>query len=153
MERILIAVDDSKGSIRAAETLIDLFSSTKPVVTLIYVQKVLGQSLVGEGMVMGPEMDTLREALQGTEYQEALDVRADKIMAHYQKKLEKAGITDIQSIVKVGHPAEEILSTAKDTEAELIVIGSRGKRIHDYLLGSVSREVANGSSIPVLLTK
>ncbi|MCK4587348.1 MAG: universal stress protein, partial [Gammaproteobacteria bacterium] len=34
-----------------------------------------------------------------------------------------------------------------------IVIGSRGKRTHDFLLGSVSREVANGSSIPVLLTK
>ena len=102
---------------------------------------------------MGPEMDTLREALQGTEYKEALDVRADKIMAHYQKKLEEAGITDTTCIVKVGHPAEEILSTAKEIEAELIVIGSRGKRIHDFLLGSVSREVANGSSIPVLLTK
>ncbi len=153
MKKILIAVDDSKGAIRAADTLIEMFSTTQPVVTLIYVQKVLGQSLVGEGMVMGPEMDTLREALQGTEYKEALDVRADKIMAHYKKKLEEAGITDIKCIVKVGHPAEEILSTAKETEAELIVIGSRGKRIHDFLLGSVSREVANGSSIPVLLSK
>ena len=153
MKKILIAVDDSKGAIRAADTLIEMFSTTQPVVTLIYVQKVLGQSLVGEGMVMGPEMDTLREALQGTEYKEALDVRADKIMVHYHKILEKAGISDINCMVKVGHPAEEILSGAKESEAELIVIGSRGKRIHDFLLGSVSREVANGSSIPVLLSK
>ena len=153
MKRVLIAVDDSKGSIRAAETLIDLLSTTNLVVTLLYVQKVLGQSLVGEGMIMGPEMDTLREALQGTEYKEALDVRADKIIVHYHKMLKKAGITDINCMVKVGHPAEEILSGAKESEAELIVIGSRGKRIHDFLLGSVSREVANGSSIPVLLSK
>ena len=153
MKKILIAVDDSKGSIRATEILIEMFSTNNPVVTLIYVQKVLGQSLVGEGMVMGPEMDTLREALQGTEYKEALDIRADKIMVHYHKMLKKAGITDIHCMVKVGHPAEEILSGAKESEAELIVIGSRGKRTHDFLLGSVSREVANGSSIPVLLTK
>ena len=153
MKRILIAVDDSKGSIRAADTLIDMFSTTKPFVTLVNVQKVLGPSLVGEGMAMGPEMDTLREALQGTEYQEALDERANKIMAFYNDKFQKAGITNISSIVKEGHPAEEILNSAKEVDAELIVLGSRGKRSHDFLLGSVSREVANGSSIPVLLTK
>ena len=45
MKRILIAVDDCKGSIRAADTLIDMFSTTKPVVTLIYVQKALGHHL------------------------------------------------------------------------------------------------------------
>lgn len=153
MKNVVLAVDDSKGSDRAAETLIDLFSATKPVVTLVYVQKVLGQSLVGEGMVMGPEMDTLREALQGTEYQEALDARADKIMDHFHGKLEKAGFPDIKRIVKEGHPAEEVITSADEAEAELIVVGSRGKRSHDYLIGSVSREIANSSSIPVLLMK
>ena len=136
-----------------ADTLIDIFSTTKPVVTLVNVQKVLGPSLVGEGMAMGPEMDTLREALQGTEYQEALDERANKIMAFYDDKFQKAGITNTSCIVKEGHPAEEILTSAKEADAKLIVLGSRGKRSHDFLLGSVSREVANGSSIPVLLTK
>jgi nucleotide-binding universal stress UspA family protein len=153
MKRLLLAVDDSKGSVRAAETLIDLFSEAKPVVTLVHVQKVLGQSLVGEGMASGPEMETLREALQGTEHQEALDARANKIMAFYQDKLDKAGISEIKNVVKEGHPAEEILNSAKETQADLIIIGSRGKRTHDFLIGSVSREIANGSGIPVLLTK
>ena len=153
MKKVFLAVDDTKGSVRAVETLIDLFVATKPVVTLVHVQKVLGQSLVGEGMAMGPEMETLREALQGTEYQAVLDARADKIMAFYQDKLEKAGIPDINRIIKEGHPAEEIIASAKEAGAELIVVGSRGKRSHDFLIGSVSREVANGSSIPVLLAK
>ena len=153
MKKILIAVDGTRGSTRAAETLIDFFSTAQPEVTLVYVQKVLGQSLVGEGMVMGPEMDTLREALQGTEHQEALDARAGKIMDFYHDKLQKAGISGINRVIKEGHPAEEILASAKEAETDLIILGSRGKRAHDFLLGSVSREVANGSSIPVLLTK
>jgi len=153
MKKVLLAVDNSNGSVIAADTLINLFSGSNPEVTLTYVQKVLGESLVGEGLIMGPEMDTLREALQGTEYQEALDERAEKIMAFYQDKLGKAGISNIHCIVKEGHPAEEILTSAKETEAELIILGSRGKRTHDFLIGSVSREVANGSSISVLLAK
>ena len=153
MKKLLLAVDDSRGSVRAAETLIDLFSEGKPEVTLVHVQKVLGQSLVGEGLASGPEMETLREALQGTEHQEALDTRSDKIMAFYQDKLEKAGISGSKSVVKEGHPAEEILNSAKEAQADLIIVGSRGKRTHDFLIGSVSREIANGSSIPVLLTK
>jgi nucleotide-binding universal stress UspA family protein len=85
MKRILIAVDGTRGSTRAAETLIDFFSTAQPVVTLVYVQKVLGQSLVGEGMLMGPEMDTLREALQGTEYQVPIKLWIF-IMTSYRKQ-------------------------------------------------------------------
>ena len=153
MKRVLLAVDDSKGSVRAADTLIDFFSKAKPEVTLVHVQKVLGDSLVGEGMAMGPEMETLREALQGTEHQEALDTRAEKIMAYYLDMFDKAGISEIKRVVRTGHPAEEILESAKEAKADLIILGSRGKRTHDFLIGSVSREVANSSSIPVLLTK
>lgn len=153
MKRILLAVDNCKGSERAAETLIDLFSNVKPSVTLVHVEKMLGQSIVGEGLTSGPELDELRESLQGTEYQEEIDAQANKILDYYQNKLEQAGISDVSRIVKEGHPAEEILACATGEKAELIVLGSRGKRTHDYLIGSVSREVANGANVPVLLTK
>ena len=103
--------------------------------------------------MLGPEMDTLREALQGTEHQEALDARAEKIVHFFQEKLTKSGISNVRSIIKEGQPAEKILDCAKDEDASLIILGSRGKRSHDFLIGSVSREVVNGSSISVLLTK
>ena len=67
--------------------------------------------------------------------------------------LNDAGITAIKSVVKEGRPTDEILATAKEEAAELIVIGSRGERRHDFLIGSVSREVANTSPISVLLTR
>lgn len=153
MKRVVLAVDSCKGTEVAANTLIDLLSKSNPSVTLVHVQKILGQSIVGEGLTDGPELEELRESLQGTEYKELMDAQANKILSHYQDKLAKAGISDVKSIVKEGHPAEGILECAKGENAELIVLGSRGKRTHDYLIGSVSREVANGASVPVLLTK
>ncbi|WP_455198576.1 universal stress protein [Kaarinaea lacus] len=153
MKKVVLAVDNCKGSEIAANTLIDLLSAGKPSVTLVHVQKILGQSIVGEGLTSGPELEMLKESIEGTEYNEALNAQAEKIVSHYKEKLEKAGITDVNSVIKKGHPAEEILDCAQEENAELIVLGSRGRRTHDYLIGSVSREVANGSTVPVLLTK
>ncbi|GMR21183.1 MAG: universal stress protein [Gammaproteobacteria bacterium] len=154
MKKVLLAVDDTKGAVRAAETLIKFYSGVRPVhVVLVYVEKFLGRSLVGEALGSGPEMDEIKMALKDTDYQQMLDKKAEKILACYTKMLNDAGITAIKPVVKEGHPADEILATAMEEATELIVLGSRGDRRHDFLIGSVSREVANASPIPVLLAR
>jgi len=154
MKKVLLAVDDTKGAVRATEILIKFYSAVKPEqVVLVYVEKMLGRSLVGEALGTGPEMDEMRAALKDTDYQQMLDKKAEKIIAYYTKMLNDAGITAIKSVVKEGRPTDEILATAKEEAAELIVIGSRGERRHDFLIGSVSREVANTSPISVLLAR
>ncbi len=154
MKKVLLAVDDTKGSVRATETLIKFYSAVKPEhVVLVYVEKMLGRSLVGEALGFGPEMDEIRMALKDTDYQLMLDKKAEKIIAYYTKMLNDAGITAVKPVVKEGRPADEILATAKEEAAELVVLGSRGDRQHDFLIGSVSREVANMSSISVLLVR
>ena len=117
-----------------------------------FVEKFEGKSLIDE-MLGDAEMSTLEEVLKGTEYQEALDEKAQKILNYYKKALENKGVTGIKTIIRKGHPAEEILKTAKKENVDMIVIGSRGKRISHRFMGSVSREVANNSEIPVLLVK
>ena len=67
--------------------------------------------------------------------------------------LEAQGIKGIKTVVREGHPAEEILGAAKELGAEMIIIGSRGKRVHTLLMGSVSREIANRSEVPVLIAR
>ena len=57
----------------------------------------------------------------------ATDRRAQTIIDFYRKALEENGVTDIRAVAKVGHPAEEILNTAKEEGVEMIIIGSRGK--------------------------
>jgi len=37
--------------------------------------------------------------------------------------------------------------------AKMVVVGSRGKRLHNLWMGSISREVANDAEVAVLITK
>jgi len=153
MKRLLIAVDDTKGSKEAFKFSTDFCKCMLPEkIVLLYVERFEGRSLMTE-MLPESELDTLKEVLQGTEYKEALDKRADEILDFYRNTLGDNGVTNVKTVKKIGNAAEEILKTAKEEDAEMIVIGSRGKRVGHLLMGSVSREVANSSDIPVLVVK
>ncbi len=154
MKRILIAVDDTKGSKNAFSMCGNVCACIRPeTVMLVYVEKLEGRSLMDEVLLSVSEMNTLKEALEGTEYQEALDKKAQKILDYYKKALQEKGLTGIETIVRKGHPAEEILATAKEKSADMIIIGARGKRTTHLFMGSVSREVANSAEVPVLVVK
>lgn len=153
MDNVLIAVDDSKGSETAVSAFIDIFKSNRPSrILLLYVQKIEGRSLMDE-MLGDPEVSTLKEMLKNTEYQTLLDKHAEKVIGHHSQTLADNGFDGVTAIVREGHPADEILATSKSESAGMIVIGSRGRRMHTLLMGSVSREVSNRSDIPVLLAK
>lgn len=153
MKKVLIAVDDSKSSLTVIEKYSELFSGNHPEkVLLLYVEKIEGRSLMDE--MLGPaEMETLKEELKGTSYQQRLDEKAGKVIAFFQKALEKAGAPNIETVIREGHPSEEILQVAEEKGANLIIIGSKGRRAHSLLMGSVSREVANRASTSVLLAR
>ncbi|MGE5799750.1 MAG: universal stress protein [Syntrophaceae bacterium] len=151
--KIVVAVDDTKGTKNAFATSSKVCSCIRPLeVVLVYVEKFEGRSLIDE-MLGEAEMTTLEDVLQGTEYQQALDKKAQTILGYYKKALEDKGIPGVRTVVRKGHPAEEILAAAKEEGADMIVIGSRGKRTSHLFMGSVSREVANHAEIPVLLVK
>ncbi len=78
----------------------------------------------------------------------------DKIIRnHYQKTQEDKGLTGVKSIIRKGHPAEEILKTAREEKMDMIIVGARGKITTHLFMGSVSREVADNADIPVLIVK
>ncbi len=153
MKRILIAVDDTKGTKAAFNMFANICSCMRPEsIALCYVEKFEGRSLLTE-MLGEAEMSTLKQVLEGTEYQAALDKKASAVLAFYKKQLEDKGLNGVKAIIRKGHPAEEILSAAKEEKADMIIIGSRGKRTSTLFMGSVSREVANHADIPVLIVK
>lgn len=153
MEKILIAVDDTKGTKKTFSFCADMCACMKPEnVALVYVEKFEGRSLIDE-MLGDAEMSTLEDVLKGTEYQQALDEKAEKITGYYKNILEKKGLKSVKTVIRKGHPAEEILKTAAKEKADMIILGARGKRASHLFMGSVSREVANNSDIPVLLVK
>ena len=58
----------------------------------------------------------------------------------------------IQTLVKEGEFSETILKAAKETHADLLVMGSHSKRwLENILLGSVTQKVLNHSTIPLLI--
>ena len=154
MKKMLIAVDESKGSVKAVENLLETFPPPYPEETvLVYVEKIEGKSLIDE-MLGDAEMSTLKESIQGTEYQEMLDKKAVTVLDYFEKMMKEKGVTNIKRVTREGHPADEILAVAKEENVGMIVMGSRGNRLSKLLLmGSVSREVANRAEMPVLIQK
>ena len=72
MKKILLAVDDTKGANAAFSFCSDICPGIRPEgVVLLFVERFEGKSLIAE-MLGDAEASTLREALQGTEYNNTL---------------------------------------------------------------------------------
>jgi universal stress protein A len=159
MKKILIAIDDTKGSLQAVEVLKNLLGDclecgcVPETIVLVYVKKPGGRSVMSDLLLSTSEMKTLQESLNGTPYQTQMDQRAELVLNHFKDILEKQGFTGIKPLATQGHPAEEILRAAKEEDVEMIVMGSRGKRLHNLWMGSISREVANNAEVAVLIAK
>ena len=153
MKKVLLAVDETKGSKAALNTFLDLFSCMRPdTVILLNVQQFGGKSVLHD-RISDTDISVLLEVVKGTEIQELLDKKSKDILESCKKLLEDNGVKGIKTVIKAGHPAEEILKTVKEEGAGMIIMGSKGKRMHTVLLGSISREVVNSAEVPVLIAR
>jgi len=66
---------------------------------------------------------------------------------------EKHGIAEDKQHIVLGRPEVEVHSTAKETEADLIVIGSHGRHGLALLLGSTANGVLHGAGCDVLAVR
>lgn len=63
-------------------------------------------------------------------------------------------IEDYKVMVLFGDPATEIIKHMKESEYDLLIMGSRGLNLlQEFVMGSVSHKVVKHSSIPVLIVK
>jgi len=68
--------------------------------------------------------------------------------------LRDSGVDQVQVHIEEGHPGEVITDSADRLRADLIVMGTHGRRgLERSLMGSVAREVANTTNVPLLLVK
>ena len=154
MNKVLLAVDNSKGSEQAVQALAGWSKAFQPEsVLLLHVERLYGPTIVGEALESEQDIEEVTSALEGSEYLEKLDAESERIVSHFTDVLKKAGYSNVESVIKKGHPAEQILDTAKEEGVDLIVMGSRGKRQHAFLMGSVSREVSNTADISVFIVR
>jgi nucleotide-binding universal stress UspA family protein len=98
------------------------------------------------------ELSTLKESLKGTEYKEALDEKAEKILAYYKKELENGGVSSVTTVIRAGRPADEILKVAEEEFVDQILLGYKEQKgFSRFLTGSVAGDVQKNAKVPVLL--
>jgi len=154
MKKILFAIDASRGSFDLLDKTVGALRQLQPAdVVLIHVERLEGETVMDELILSDSELKTLIESMEGTEHQEMLDRKAAKVVAYFTERLEQQGVTTEKTLIRKGHPAEEILKAIEEIQADLVVMGSQGSRVNRLFLGSVSREVANNATVPVLLMR
>lgn len=134
----MIAVDGSKH----AETAVRLVAGMRwPPGLRIRLVEVLPEPVDLWGVVP----DEVIEAAMEDEMHGTL-ARAARLLASLG--------ADLERVVARGGPAEEVLAQAESFEADLIVLGHRGRgRVIARLLGSVAAEVAERAKRPVLVAR
>ncbi|MEO5909569.1 MAG: universal stress protein [Pelobium sp.] len=143
-EKILIAVDDSKYSFKAADYGFALARKLNAKVALIHINEmpmamnVTGDPILGDpGMVLPDMMDIQKE-------------QADKLFERLKSEFAK-GIT-VDEYNLVGNITDEIIEIAKTYQASLIVMGTHGRTgIDHFLSGSVAENVSRHAKCPVLI--
>ncbi|WP_339780281.1 universal stress protein [uncultured Marinobacter sp.] len=82
-----------------------------------------------------------------TELQDQLDKAARQQLAAYG---DQYGVDKANQIVTVGRPESEIHRLAKEQEADLVIVGSHGRKGFQLLLGSTANGVLHGTECDVL---
>jgi nucleotide-binding universal stress UspA family protein len=136
-ERILLPTDGTDSMDAVVETAADIAGRRDAEVHVLYVVDDRAFLTLQDEM----KTDVLAE-LEG-EGEAAIDRTATR--------LRESGV-DIETAIRQGDPADEILAYAEDVDADLIAMGTRRGDYTNNLMGSVSQKVVARASAPVLTT-
>jgi nucleotide-binding universal stress UspA family protein len=147
MKKVLIAVDDTNNAKAVLSAFYGLPALPEEAV-LLYVNRLEGRTLMID-MLGKAELETLKEALEGTGHKEELDREAERVLCDYRKRLEDVRFS-VRALVGEGVPAEEIARVAEEEGVELIILGFGGNRGVDRIIsGDVARDLKRHVKVPV----
>lgn len=141
--KILLAIDDSKFSEAATQTLIAQVRSKGTEVRVLHVIELY--PLFSAGKQLAPEL-----AIASEEHRH----HADRLVARTAKVLRDAGFDRVTTTVGQGDPKVVVLDTAAECNADLIVLGSHGEKDWTrFLIGSVSEAVVRHAQCSVQVVR
>jgi nucleotide-binding universal stress UspA family protein len=142
-QRIMVAVDGSATAERGLKEAIALAKDQKAKLAILHVVDLV--VVYGAGQFPGAYIEATRELARET-------------TEHARKTAVAAGLDpEIQSpeIVTGGyHVAETIAELAKNWNADMLVVGTHGRRgVSRLLLGSVAERIVRLATCPLLLVR
>jgi nucleotide-binding universal stress UspA family protein len=150
-KRILVATDGSDGATQALRKAIALAASMRAALTVLTIFEPVEPEEIAPLHKPGPREFARVEHLQGA-YAEAKEIISESILAEAKSIVSKFPRVNASFVFLQGDPATQILWYADEIEADLIVMGRRGRgRLVGLLLGSVSQAVTGAARQFVLL--
>lgn len=146
MKKMLVAYDGSEASKKAIDMVMKCADSDDEITLLTVVPAELSESSFTEMLL--PTID-LSKIVKSGSFKEKAKEKLSKIVNDIENKVAKVDIS-----VEDGDPADEILITAKKTQADIIVLGYKGYgKEGRFLLGSVTDKVVRHASVSVLVVR
>ena len=134
---ILVGHDGSRDAETAFEDALDLAALARARLSVVSVAS-------------SPEPPTEVETQAAIE---AATAHYENLFESLRRQAEERQV-ELRTHVLVGHPADQILKTARAQGADLIVVGHRGRSaIREWVSGSTSRRVVSHANCPVLVVR
>ncbi len=149
MKNILVAVDGSPSSKKAAEKAAFIADAVNAEVTLI---NVITETVTTPSNV-------LSSSLPMEQLQEMMDQEEKKLKVESQKILDDAAVffeekgMEVKKVIQYTNPADKICDFAEEEDFDLIVMADKGHGVKRFLLGSISDKVVRHANISVLVVK
>lgn len=142
--RILLAIDDSKFSEAAAETVIE---QARPHGTEVRILHVVESPPLLVARELGGYEPALENALQSQKQ------HAGTLVAKAAEMLRARGL-NVTAALEMGDAKSKILDVAEEWHADLIVLGSHGRKgLNRFLMGGVSDAVARHACCSVEIVR
>jgi nucleotide-binding universal stress UspA family protein len=143
-QHILVPVDGSEISFSAVKHAAQIAKAFNSQLTLI--------SLIAEDPFTGADFYYSASIMK--EYFIEAEANAQKSLAQAIEIASNVGATAEAKIVRGAVSAEGIIASANDLGADLIVMGSHGRKgFQKFFLGSFAQDVLGSSELPVLVIK
>jgi nucleotide-binding universal stress UspA family protein len=149
MKKILIAIDYNPTAQNIAQTGYSLAKSMNARVTLLHVvADYTYYSSLDYSPILGFDSFSNLGMIQTNTVTELQNAAKD----YLQKIKSFLGDDAIQTMIKDGDSGDSILDAAKETNADIIVMGSHSRHgLDKILMGSVAEKVLRNSRIPLFI--
>jgi len=146
--RILVAVDGSETSNLALEHALQLAKDQRARVRIVHALEPLHHLVA----LAGGAFFDIEELL------DPLRREGERVLAASLDRARAVGVDAENALIEAKEPADRaakvLVQDAKNWDADLIVVGTHGRRGFDRLfLGSVAEKVLRSASVPVLLVR